>query len=150
MSLLFQRHWLFIILACLAPFSWSAENNVQTFDNYEVHYSVFNTGFLTPEIAQAYNIVRSKSRALMNIAVLQKQADGTLKNVTAVVTGDQYDLIRTVPLGFTEVREELAIYYLGSFEFQNKTTLYFTLMIQPDPNKPAYKLQFNKMLYTDE
>jgi hypothetical protein len=150
MSIKSQRHWLGFLLVFFTQLAWSDNNNVQTFGNYEVHYSVFNTGFLSPEIAQAYNIVRSKSKALMNIAVLEKQANGTLKNVTALVTGNQYDLIRTVPLAFNEVREEHAIYYLSSFDFQNKTTLYFTLMIQPDPNKPAYKLQFNKMLYTDE
>ena len=150
MSIKLQRHWFGFLLVFFTQLARSDNNNVQTFDNYEVHYSVFNTGFLSPEIAQAYNIVRSKSKALMNIAVLEKQPNGTLKNVTAVVTGEQYDLIRTVPLLFNEVREEQAIYYLSSFDFQNKTTLYFTLMIQPDPNKPAYKLQFNKMLYTDE
>lgn len=151
MSIFLQlRHWLFITSLFFSHIAWSEENNRKVFDSYEVHYSVFNTGFLTPQVAQAYNIVRSKSRAMINIAVLQKQADGKMKNVSARVSGDQYDLIRTVPLAFNEVREEQAIYYLSSFDFQNKTTLYFTVMIQPDPNKPAYKLQFNKLLYTDE
>lgn len=126
------------------------EDNVKTFDDYEIHYSVFNTSFLAPQIANTYNIVRSKSKALMNIAILQKQADGSRKNVTAVMSGEQYDLIRKEPLVFQEVREEKAIYYLSSFDFQHKTTLYFTLFIQPDPGKPAYKVQFNKMLYRDE
>jgi hypothetical protein len=134
----------------LATKAFAEDNYVKTFDDYEVHYSVFNTSFLTPQVAQGYNIVRSGSRALMNIAVLKKQPDGSMKNVTAIVTGEQYDLVRHDPLEFKEVREEHAIYYLSSFEFQNRATLYFTVMIQPDPNQPAYKLEFNKMLYRDE
>lgn len=145
LSLLALLGMLLLAGRCLAE-----DNFVKSFDNYEVHYSVFNTSFLTPQVAQAYNIVRSGSKALMNIAVLKKQADGSMKNVSAIVTGEQYDLVRHDPLAFQEVREEQAIYYLSSFEFQNRTTLYFTIMIQPDPNQPAYKLEFNKMLYRDE
>jgi hypothetical protein len=127
------------------------ENNyTQVFDDYQVHYSVFNTSFLSPEVASSYHIVRSGSKALINIAVLQKQANGTLKNVTAKVTGEQFDLIRKDTLPFREVREENAIYYLSDIDIQNRTTIYFTVLIQPDASKRAYKLEFNKMLYKDE
>lgn len=150
----FQKCWQSFLVAAVLVISagaWSDEsNNVQTFDNYEVHYSVFNTSFLTPQVAEAYGIVRSGSKALMNIAVLQKQPDGSMKNVPAVVSGEQYDLVRTDPLSFMEVKEEHAIYYLSSFDIQHRATIYFTVMIQPDPAKAAYKLQFNKMLYRDE
>jgi hypothetical protein len=129
----------------------SYSENMQAFGNYEVHYSVFNTSFLTPDIAEAYHITRSKSKALMNIAVLEKQADGSLKNVDASITGEQYDLIRHDPLSFQRVQEEHAIYYLSSFDIQNRTTIYFTVFIKPDTSTaPAYKLEFNKMLYRDE
>lgn len=141
-----------LALMVLAGASSHAEDvqTSQTFDNYEVHYSVFNTSFLTPQVAAAYGITRSKNKALMNIAVLEKQPDGRMKNVTAILSGEQYDLIRHTPLTFQEVREEHAIYYLSSFDIQNRTTVYFTVNIQPDPNRPAYKLQFSKMLYRDE
>lgn len=123
---------------------------MQTFDRYEVHYSVFNTSFLSPQVAGAYGITRSKSKALMNIAVLEIQPDGSRRNVTAILSGDHYDLIRHTPLAFQEVREEKAIYYLSSFDIQHKATVYFTVNIQPDPDKPPYVLKFSKMLYRDE
>lgn len=128
-----------------------SDDNVQSFGRYEVHYSVFNTSFLTPEIAEAYQITRSKSKALMNIAVLEKQSDGRLKNINATITGEQYDLIRHEPLKFQRIQEEQAIYYLSTFDIQHRTTIFFTLNIQPESSTaPAYKLQFNKMLYRDE
>lgn len=148
--LFFTRFCLSLLLLATTLVNAEEVQTSQTFDNYEVHYSVFNTSFLTPQVASAYGITRSKSKALMNIAVLEKQADGRMKNVTAIVSGDQYDLIRHTPLAFQEVREEQAIYYLSSFDIQNRATIYFTVNIQPDPNRPAYKLQFSKMLYRDE
>ncbi len=127
-----------------------AEDNVKTFDDYEVHYSVFNSSFLTPEVAEAYNLVRSKSLAIMNISVLQKRKDGSMNSVPAIVTGEQYDLIRHDPLDFFEVREQGTRYYLSSFEITHKTTIYFTVFIQVAPDREPYKLKFNKLLYKDQ
>ena len=138
-----------LLALCLSHFV-CAENNVKKFDDYEVHYSVFNSSFLTPEVADAYNIVRSKSSAVMNISVLQKQKDGSMKSVSAIVTGEQYDLIRHDPLDFFEVREQGTRYYLNSFDITHKTSIYFTVFIQVSPNREPYKLQFNKLLYKDE
>ena len=36
-----------------------------------VHFSALGTDQLPPEIARAYNIVRSKNRAMLNVSVLQ-------------------------------------------------------------------------------
>lgn len=139
-----------VFLAAMASFVCADENNVRTFDNYEVHYSVFNSSFLTPEVAESYNIVRSKSQALMNISVLEKLPDGSKRSTSAIVTGEQYDLIRHEPLKFSEIKEQETRYYLSSFEITNKTTIYFTVYIQLAPNHEPYKLQFNKLLYKDE
>ena len=140
------------ILICTFVYSLSvcAEDNMQLFDDYEVHYSVFNSSFLTPEVASVYDIVRSKTKALINISVLKKQPDGSRVVVPAEVTGSQYDLIRHDPLTFVEVKEQDAIYYLSSFEITHKTTIYFTLFIKVSPEQQPYKLQFNKLLYKDE
>lgn len=132
--------------------SWVSANgeSMQQFGDYQVHYSIFNTSFISPEIAQHYNIVRSKSSAMINIAVLKKQADGSYKNVTAHVSGEHNDLVRKEALNFTLVREQHAIYYLTTFTIHHNIDVYFTFTIQPDPNQPAFKLQLTKRLYRDE
>ena len=117
--------------------------------DYDIHYSVVNTSFLTPQVAESYRIVRSKSKALVTIAVLKRDAKGVMHNVSAVVKGDVFDLIQRTALTFSEVREQPAIYYLAQIDIQHTIPVYFTVMVQPDPNNEPIKLTFKKTLYVD-
>ncbi len=119
------------------------------FDNYEVHYNAFNSGFVPPEVASAYDLKRSKYRALMNVAVL-KQAGSDKSSVQAVVSGSMKNLIgQTQKLRFTEIREGEAIYYIASFRFTDDEVLSFDISVQPDPNSAAYSLSFKQHFYAD-
>jgi hypothetical protein len=40
--------------------------------DYQIHYNTFTTSFLQPQVAKAYNIVRSRYQAMINISVLKK------------------------------------------------------------------------------
>ncbi|WP_233152817.1 DUF4426 domain-containing protein [Motiliproteus sp. MSK22-1] len=137
----------------LIPLLWLASHagaeQFKPFDNYEVHYNAFNSSFVTPEVASAYNLQRSKSRALMNIAVL-KVADSNKLSVKAMVKGTMKNLIgQSQDLDFTEIREGESIYYIASFRFTDDEVLKFELDVQPDPNKPAYKMSFQQHFYAD-
>lgn len=141
-----------VLLLCglLLPFLAQANGeSMQQFGDYQVHYSVFNTSFLQPEVAATYRIVRSADTAMINIAVLKKQADGSYANVTASVSGNQYDLIRHDPLTFQEVREQHAIYYLATLPIHHRIDVYFTVDVSVDGQQPM-KVQFSKRLYRDE
>ena len=141
-----------VLLFCfftLEPLFAENDEYSKVFGDYEVHYSVFNTSFLTPEVASAYKIVRSKELALVNIAIRKKTGNGDTKAVPAIIKGSVRDLIHTTPLEFREVREQDAIYYLSNYKIDNKQTVYFSLSVQPDPNVSPYKLEFSKMLYVD-
>ena len=48
-----------------------------------VHFSAQSTDQLPPEVAQAYNFVRSKNRAMLTVSVLE---EGTNNAATAEVT----------------------------------------------------------------
>lgn len=143
-----------ILLAFFLLFSLSAlaanEETTRTFDNYEVHYNLFPSTFLTPEIAALHKITRSGSVALINVSVLKKGPGGISIPVAAKVTGEQYDLIRHEPIPFREIREPGAIYSIGSFTITDRTTIYFTLWVEAEPGVPPQKIQFSKMLYREE
>ncbi|MCV6588725.1 MAG: DUF4426 domain-containing protein [Marinobacterium sp.] len=120
------------------------------FDNYEIHYNAFNSSFVKPEIAQQNNLVRGKRRALVNVSVLQKQSDGTLKAVNALVSGSATNLIgQEQQMKFNKIDEGKAIYYIGSFGFTDAQVMRIGLDVQPDPNKPAYTINFEQKFYTD-
>lgn len=137
---------LFFALASVAE----TGESMQQFGDYQVHYNVFNTTFLTPEIASEYGIVRSKKTALMNISVLKKQADGTYKGVLAKVSGDHFDLVKKEVLKFQEVREENAVYYLSSFDIVHRIDVYFTVNVQVEGESNTFTVKFQKRLYRDE
>lgn len=143
----------FLTILVLSIFSLASQANdtqqIQTYDNYDIHYSVFNTSFLTPEIAKSYGITRSKNQALVNIAVIRKNSDGTREGVSAIIKGTVRDLIHSNDLDFFPVREENAIYYLSPLRISDKQDVYFDIEVQTDPNRSPYKVKFKKKLYVD-
>lgn len=120
-----------------------------TYDNYEIHYNAFNSTFIQPDIAQAIGFQRSKRKALINVSVL-KVEEGKKTPVGAFVSGKATSLIQTSQtLQFKKVDEGDAIYYLSDFGFTDDQVLRFKLDVQPDPNKPAYSVQFEQRFYED-
>ena len=59
----------FLIALCLAlP---AAAERKQSFGDLDVHYSVFNSSFIQPDIAAAAGLTRSKTQGVVNVAVLK-------------------------------------------------------------------------------
>lgn len=98
---------------------------------YQIHYSAVSTRFLTPEVAAAYNIQRSKMTALLSISVLEEQADGSTRPVQASVDGRVGNLAgQSQPLSFRTVREDGAIYHLSVFPIQRDEPMRFNLDVR--------------------
>jgi len=130
-----------VLLALLAT---AARAETRQFGAYELHYSVFTSDFLQPDIAAAYGIVRAKDRALLNVAV---RRDGA--TVGATLAGTRSDLIRKTPLEFREIREEQAVYYIAEFGFVDGETVYFDISVLPAGETRPLVLQFQQVLYAD-
>lgn len=129
--------------------SYAQEDNIKKIEGYEIHYSVFNTDFLSPEVAKAYNIVRGSDKGLVNISVL-KQQNGKLQSVEAQVSGNHSDLIHKQPLKFSVVKENPAIYYLAPFEIDHKAKTYFSIKVKVPNRATPIALDFQKTLYKSE
>ena len=120
-----------------------------TYDNYEIHYNAFNSTFITPDVAKATGFSRSKRKALVNVSVLKVEGDKRTP-VGAFVTGEVSSLIQTKQdLRFKKIDEGDAIYYLSDFGFTDDQVLRFEIQVQPDPNTPAYGIQFEQRFYAD-
>ncbi len=120
------------------------------YGDYEVHYNAFNSTFIEPDVAESYGLTRSKNLALINVSVLQKQADGSKQAVTATVTGSASNLIgQSEELSFKEIREADALYYIGSLRFSGEQQMRISLDVQPDPNQSAYSIQFEQTFYPE-
>lgn len=137
-----------VTLFCLGSSAQAAQ--FVEYDDYEIHYNAFNSSFVKPEIAQQNNLVRGKRRALVNVSVLKKQPDGSVKAVNALVSGKATNLIsQEQQMQFVKIDEGKAIYYIGSFGFTDSQVMRIALDVQPDPNRPAYTINFEQKFYTD-
>lgn len=99
----------------------------QTLGNWDVHYSAFNSTVLAPSVATQYDLTRSASKGVLNIAVLDKK---TQKAQSPGVSGQVVNPLGQIQeLEFQQVTEGDASYYLAQFDYTNAETLRFTLQI---------------------
>jgi len=140
---------LFSVFALLAlPLTASADQ-AEDFGDYRVHYNAFVSNLLTPEVARAYDLTRSRYHAVVNITV-QKKQDGDYKPVSAKVTGTATNLYgKQQRLDMKKVTERTAIYYLGELPFSNEETLKFDIQVTPEGEQIAHNIQFKQQFFVD-
>lgn len=142
--------------AALAAAAALAERKA-TFGDHAVHYSVFNTTFLQPEIAERYGVVRARDRALVNISVLD--ADG--RAMATSVTGSVRNLLgQSHSLRFRRFDEGDAIYFLATLAYEHGEALRFEIVAELPEGAAATAqaggdlrratVQFQQTLYWEE
>jgi hypothetical protein len=115
--------------------------------DHVVHFSAQSTDQLPPEVARAYNIVRSKNRAMLNVSVLE---EATSKPVAAAVTVKTVNLtgqLKSVTM--REINEQDAIYYIGEVPVANRETLIFDISVMPDGSDESSDVRFKRQFFTD-
>jgi len=116
-------------------------------DDINVHYIALGSTFLTPEIAKAYGIERSRYKGLVNIAVLDNTQDGNPAKTVNINGRARNDIGQIKSLDFMEVKEGDAVYYLAQVSYSNEETIYFDIMIT-DKGK-QHNLTFSQKFYVD-
>src|SRR5690606_15820807 len=97
-----------------------------------------------PETAAATGLIRSRTQGVVNIAVLKAG-----KPSPAVVSGTVRNLLgQESALGFRQVREGEAIYYLAQFPFSSREVLKFSISVQQGA-APAQTFSFNQEVFPD-
>jgi len=129
------------------PAAQSAAASDVDIGDHVVHFSAQSTDQLPPEVARAYGIVRSKSRAMLNVSILK---EGTSDAVTADVS------VRTVNLAgqlknvtMRKIQEGEAIYYIGETGIANRETLIFNISITPEGATDTSDVSFTRQFYTN-
>ena len=116
-------------------------------DAYALHYNAFTTDQLAADVARNYGITRSKSRAMLNISVLQTQPGGGTKAVKAKVAVQTTNLEnQTKNLTLREIVEGdgEAIYYVGDTSVANGETLVFDIQATPEGGTPSPRVKFRR------
>ncbi|QKE64959.1 DUF4426 domain-containing protein [Aquipseudomonas campi] len=133
------------LLLCLLVALPAFAERKQTFGELDVHYSVFNSSFLQPDIAAAAGLTRSKTGGVVNVAALKGG-----KGVPAQVSGQIKNLLgQTSTLSFKQVLESGAVYYLAEFPLREREILTFSLSVQVGDSAP-HSFTFNQEVFPDE
>ncbi|KAA8981220.1 DUF4426 domain-containing protein [Halospina sp. K52047b] len=124
---------------------------ITEFDNYRVHYSVIPSTFLEKKVAREYDLTRSRSVGLLNVAVHKTSGDDAPKPITAQIKGTFTNEARqTKELSFRRVQEGDAVYYLAQFQYRQGELLIFELEPAPYGDSTTLPVRFSRELYDDE
>ena len=116
------------VLGSLLLSGFSNAEQKKTLGDWDVHYMAVESTFLTPQVAKAYGIIRSKNNILINISVLDKS---TKKAQSVAVTGNARNLLGTEKeLSFKEVVDGDAIYYLAVMSIRDEEHYRFNIRLQ--------------------
>ena len=133
----------------LLPFAAHSDYD-EDFGDVVVHYSALPTERLLPAMAKSYDIVRSRDRGLVNIAVERKGTGNATTPVRAAVGGAAVSLSgETFPLKFRELAESGTVSYIAEFPLKAPDTYRFTIAITPEHATTANTLKFNQDFVAD-
>ena len=139
---------LFLLTACLSVTAMAADviksERQETFGDVTVHYNTFNSTYLTPDIAKAAELTRSKNQGVINVSVIK---DG--KPQMAQVSGSVKDLTsQSVPLKFKQITEQGAIYYIAQYPVDQQEIRTFEIKVQNGDK--INTINFNQELFPGE
>ena len=145
-----------LVAACGGPGDSSQVPQAQPVDatfaeigDWVVHFNAQTTDQLSPEIASAYEITRSRNRPMMTLSVLRASDNVP---VSAEVSLRAVNLTGQVK-SFTiqEITDQDAIYYLGfsPTTVANQETLRFEITVTPEGATQASEVVFSRQFYTD-
>jgi len=128
-----------LVLLALPPLA-AAENSTHT-GGYTIHHNALTTDSLPVQVATAYGIQRSKSRALLNVSVIRDHAD------IRAVARTLYGQIR--PIELREIVEDKAIYYIADFPVANREILHFDFEILPENGRYPLRASMREEFFTN-
>ncbi|MGJ8663214.1 MAG: DUF4426 domain-containing protein [Marinicella sp.] len=117
---------------------------------YELHYNTFPSTFLSKEVANAYQIIRSKNRGIISISVLDtaemphKALEAEIKIVAKNLLNQNKD-VKLIKI--TEKNQ--AVYYLGTFALNNQEDVNFNIQAKPIGSDEEITAKFSREFYTD-
>ncbi|WNO09343.1 DUF4426 domain-containing protein [Teredinibacter sp. KSP-S5-2] len=120
----------------------------QQHGQYTVHYSIFSSTFILPDIAKSYNLKRSKNEVLLNIMVAKGDQAG---GVPVAIEGTVKNMLQQQkPLKFITIDEKDTVYYLAPIRVSNKEIMHFTISTKPEGAQTPLITQFTKTVYADK
>ena len=129
------------------PKAQPAEATFADIGNHVVHFSAQSTDLLPKEVAVAYDIIRSKNRAMLNVSIIEKGSHKAASGAVTVKTVNLTGQLKNVVM--LKRQEQDAIYYIGVTPVANRETLIFDISVQPEGEQEASQVRFKRQFYSD-
>ena len=129
------------------PTAEPAGETMKDIGDHVIHFSAQSTDQLPPEVARAYNIVRSKNRAMLNVSILRESDNVPVPGDVTVKTVNLTGQLKNVTM--RRIDEQDAIYYIGETPVANRETLIFDITVQPEGVDTPSEVRFKRQFYTD-
>lgn len=134
-----------MLLFSLALLSVPASAEIEKFGNVDVNYNVITTDTLSPQVAKAYGIKRSKHRLMLTVAVSSPNEKGLPTPIPAKVSANYVNMMaQQRVLRMRSIKEDEALYYIGDFAFSVPDTLRFTLNVTESGAEKPRKIEFQR------
>jgi hypothetical protein len=115
--------------------------------DHVVHFSAQSTDQLPPEVAQAYNFVRSKNRAMLTVSVLEEGTNNAANAEVSVKTVNLTGQLKNVNM--RTITEGKSIYYIGETPIANREILIFDISVIPEGVDTATDIRFKRQFFTN-
>ncbi len=115
--------------------------------DHVVPFSALTTDQLPPEVARAYNIVRSTNRDMLIVSLLRAADNTAVEATVSVKTVKLTGQLKNVTM--RQITEQEAIYYIGETPVANRETLIFDITVMPDGVNTPSEVRFKRQFYTD-
>ncbi len=129
------------------PTAEPAGESMKDIGDHVVHFNSQLTDELSPEVARAYNIVRSKNRAMLTISVVSDADNAAVPAKVTVKTVNLTGQLKNVAM--REIEEQDAVYYIGETAVANRETLIFDITVTPEGAAGSSEVRFKREFYTD-
>lgn len=132
-----------------APQARELAPTVQDFGDYIVHYNAISSDSITPQDASRYGIARSRSKALINVVMLNKDGSPGHTPVGGSVSARVNNLTgQTKSVEMQQVTEGDAIYFIGVVPVAHNETLNFNIDATPDGRDEPLQVKFQQQFFT--
>lgn len=131
------------ILCLFLNFTPVSLGDMVEWQGYKIYYTSLSSMLITPTVAKAHNIVRSKRRIVTNITIRKDN-----EAISAEVAGNTTNLFGQIfTMDFDLVEEPGAIYYLSNQLIDERDTLKFEINISPAGFDQSYILKFKRQYF---
>jgi hypothetical protein len=129
------------------PVAEPAEATSADIGDHVVHFNAQSTDALSPEIARANDIARSKDTVMLTVSVLGKSDNKPVAADVKVKAVNLTGQLKSISLRKADVPD--SIYYIGTVSIDNRETLVFDISVKPDGTDEASDVRFKRQFYTD-